>query len=304
MFEPVHAIRAASRQIVRELGVLDDRVGAMDLSMTQGHALMEIEARGCLTSGDLSDKLNLDASTVSRMVGRLMDRGLVTVLEGEDRRSKPLILTPEGKDWVTALHDFADRQVAEALALVPPEKRELMVEGMEAYAVALKKARAQREYGIRPIEARDDAVLGRIIRTVLVEHGLTGEGSAIHDPEVNTMSVTYGQPGSAYFVVERGDRIVGGAGFGPLAAGDGTVAEVRKMYFMPDARGNGMGRILLAKILDEAKTAGYRKMYLETVRHMSAARSLYESFGFRQLASPIGSTGHTACELWYGLTLT
>ncbi|AIE85311.1 bifunctional helix-turn-helix transcriptional regulator/GNAT family N-acetyltransferase [Fimbriimonas ginsengisoli] len=298
----IAAIRAASRQMVRELGMLDSRIGCLDMSGAQAHALMEIEASGSLTSGELSQRLNLDPSTISRTVARVIERGWVTADEGDDRRSKPLMLSPAGRDKLEQLHRFADGQVSEALALLTPSDQQLVVQGLETYSRALSLARRQREFTIRPIEARDDAAVARIIRTVLVAFGVTGPGSALYDPEVDSMTAAYSEPGSEYFVLERGGKVVGGAGYGPLANGDGTVAEVRKMYFLPEVRGFGMGRRMLARVLDGARGAGYREMYLETVARMTAARSLYESMGFRQLDSAQGCTGHTACEIWYGLT--
>jgi putative acetyltransferase len=303
MSDAVAQVRAASRQMVRELGVLDSQMGRLELSCAQGHALMEIESNGSLTSGELADRLNLDPSTVSRTVTKLLDRSFLAATEGDDRRSKPLILTAEGRAKLAQLHRTADGQVGEALELLSDADREAVVRGLQLYAKALGRARQQREYTIRPIETRDDAAMARIIRTVLVAFGVTGQGSAMHDPEVDSISAAYASAGSGYFVLERAGRTVGGAGFGPLANGDGTVAEVRKMYLLPDARGCGMGRRLLATVLDAARAAGYRQMYLETVPHMTAARTLYESFGFRQLDSPMGCTGHTACDIWYALDL-
>jgi len=90
---------------------------------------------------------------------------------------------------------------------------------------------------------------------------------------------------------------------GPLAGGEEGVCELRKMYFLPAARGLGAGKALLARCIEEARARGYRRMYLETLTGMDAAQRLYERFGFTKLAAPLGATGHFGCDRWYALEL-
>ena len=51
-------------------------------------------------------------------------------------------------------------------------------------------------FHVRPVEARDDAALAAIIRTVMPEFGATGAGFAINDPEVDWMHRAYSAPPS------------------------------------------------------------------------------------------------------------
>jgi putative acetyltransferase len=156
---------------------------------------------------------------------------------------------------------------------------------------------------IRPIEPIDDPQVRALIHTVMPEFGASGPGFAIHDPEVEAMSAAYPPPRARYWVVVRDGRVVGGAGFAPLIGGDPEVCELRKMYFLPEVRGLGVGAALLKLALEGARAAGYRTCYLETLEHMSRARRLYEGFGFRPLAAPMGATGHFGCDAWYALDL-
>src|SRR5579862_5022649 len=102
-------------------------------------------------------------------------------------------------------------------------------------------------FTIRPIEARDDAAVAAIIRTVMPEFGADGPGFAIHDAEVDTMSAAYSRPRHAYFVIERDGVVQGGAGVAPLAGGADDVCELRKMYFLPSLRGLGAGRAAMPR---------------------------------------------------------
>src|SRR6185312_3544415 len=104
-------------------------------------------------------------------------------------------------------------------------------------------------FRIRPIEPRDDAAVAAIIRSVMPEFGAGGEGFAIHDAEVDAMCAAYGKPRSAYFVLEVDDVIVGGGGVAPLEHGEHGVCELRKMYFLPEARGLGAGHAMITRCL-------------------------------------------------------
>ena len=158
-------------------------------------------------------------------------------------------------------------------------------------------------WNIRPIEAGDDAAMASVIRTVMPEFGACGDGFAINDPEVDWMSRAYAQPRSAYFVLEHGGVVVGGGGMAPLEGGDADTCELRKMYFLAEARGLGAGSAMMARCLEAARAAGFRRCYLETLAGMDAAMRLYERSGFRRIPGPMGATGHGGCNTFYLLAL-
>ena len=152
---------------------------------------------------------------------------------------------------------------------------------------------------IRPIHPEDDAAMALIIRTVMPEFGAGGSGFAINDPEVDWMSQAYAEPRHAYFVVERDGGVLGGGGIAPLVGGGPDTCELRKMYFLPQARGLGAGGLMMTRCLDAAREAGFRQCYLETLTGMDAAMRLYERTGFRPIDQPMGATGHGGCNTFY-----
>lgn len=159
-------------------------------------------------------------------------------------------------------------------------------------------------YDLRPIIEQDDLQVAQVIRTVMPEFGADGPGFAIHDPEVNAMTLAYDRPRASFFVVTRLGRVVGGAGVAPLDGGPPDTCELRKMYFLPEARGLGLGRVMLQRCLQRARAIGYRYCYLETLERMSEARRLYEASGFVRIDGPRGDTGHPSCDTFYQLDLT
>jgi putative acetyltransferase len=154
-------------------------------------------------------------------------------------------------------------------------------------------------FELRLARSPDDAAIAAIIRTVMPAFGACGSGFALDDPEVDAMSAAYRRSRAAYFVVESAGQIVGGAGIAPLDGGAFRTCELRKMYFLPQARGRGVGARLLARCLAVARGFGYGACYLETLTGMDDAQKLYRRAGFRPLPGPLGATGHHGCDRHY-----
>lgn len=57
-------------------------------------------------------------------------------------------------------------------------------------------------------------------------------------------------------------------------------AEIKRMYVVPEARGRGLSRIVLAILEDDALAAGRTRMVLETGTAQPEAIALYESSGY------------------------
>ena len=148
---------------------------------------------------------------------------------------------------------------------------------------------------IRKITKADNQAVGNLVQAVLMEMGAPKVGTAYADPFLFDLFSVYNEPKSVYYVIENQNRIVGGAGIGPL---EDDVCELQKMYFLPETRGLGLGTKLMQICLDDAKSFGYQSCYLETMHYMSDAQKLYRKVGFENIDSPMGNTGHTSCPVW------
>ena len=300
MFEELQPVRSAARDLVRELGFLQARDAATGVSHSHCHALIEIETRGSLPQFELAGLLRLTKSTTSRIVAELEERGWVKARSStSDARARVLTLTPAGRTKVGLVHREANARVSLALGALTPDQRRMVLEGLQLYARALSHSRRRAAYVIRPMKASDREAVAALIRTVMPEFGAKGPGYAINDPEVDDMFAAYRGPRSAYWVVTRGEELVGGGGFAPLANAESDICELRKMYFYPEARGVGLGQELLTMCLDGARRAKFVRMYLETLARMEKARALYEKNGFSRLDRPMGDTGHFGCDAFY-----
>ncbi len=76
---------------------------------------------------------------------------------------------------------------------------------------------------------------------------------------------------------------------------------MKRLYVRPTARGRGVGRLLTRAILNEARVIKYKRVFLDTLPSMSAARALYHSFGFTEVPpychNPIPGASYRALEL-------
>ena len=53
------------------------------------------------------------------------------------------------------------------------------------------------------------------------------------------------------------------------------------MYFVKSVRGHGLGKHILERAIEQAKSLGFRKIILETASVLEAANHLYVKYGFR-----------------------
>jgi putative acetyltransferase len=60
--------------------------------------------------------------------------------------------------------------------------------------------------------------------------------------------------------------------------------EAKRLYVRPRYRGQGLGRALLDQLVKEARGAGYREMFGDTLKSMTSALQMYWQIGFSEVA--------------------
>jgi putative acetyltransferase len=154
------------------------------------------------------------------------------------------------------------------------------------------------DFLIREIQPKDNAQMADIVREVLIEMGVPTKGSAYEDKALNDLHAAYQKPKAVYFVLEHNGSVVGGGGVSQLDNFEGNTCELQKMYFLPIARGKGLGSQMITQCLEKAKEFGFEECYLETFPSMTAAQKLYQKNGFTYIDAPKGNTCHHACDVW------
>lgn len=86
---------------------------------------------------------------------------------------------------------------------------------------------------------------------------------------------------------------LGVVAFRPLTPG---IAEMRRLFVSPDARGLGIGRALVEAALRQAATCGHRTLRLSTLpAEMPVADALYRALGFRVIPPYEGAARDASC---------
>jgi putative acetyltransferase len=116
---------------------------------------------------------------------------------------------------------------------------------------------------------------------VLVEYGLKPDPDAT-DSDLQDIEGIYLRRGGMFEIVETVDgTLLGTVGLYPV---NEETCELRKMYFVHEARGKGLGRHVLEHAVASARLLGFRRITLETASVLEQAIRLYTRFGFRPLA--------------------
>ena len=96
--------------------------------------------------------------------------------------------------------------------------------------------------------------------------------------ELEHLPTEYATPTGAFILAEDDGQYLACIAVRQFAAG---VGEIKRLYVAPAARGRGLGRVLVERIIAEAKQLGYRGLLLDTLPFMKEAQSLYLSMGFK-----------------------
>jgi putative acetyltransferase len=135
---------------------------------------------------------------------------------------------------------------------------------------------------IRSANNNDQGRIIALVFNVLREHGLSPDPETT-DFDLDDIQTNYFQRGGLFEVIEDHDaNLLGSVGIYPI---DEATCELRKMYFIKQARGHGLGKYILHRTINHAKALGFKRMVLETSSKLEAANHLYLSFGFELMSS-------------------
>jgi putative acetyltransferase len=150
---------------------------------------------------------------------------------------------------------------------------------------------------IREATTADATAIRAVVGETLAEFGFPLESGGT-DADLDDVPTGYQQRGGAFrVIVDDAGQVVGCGGLYPMEAG---VVELRKMYFRPSIRGQGLGRRLLHDLVDEARRRNFSRIELETASNLSAAIALYQSEGFVETDGPKHSC---RCDRTFALEL-
>ena len=129
------ATLVASRALVaiaaRSMAELDD------VTIAQYRALVVLGSEGPQTAGELAGALRVHPSTLTRMVDRLVKKGLADrVADSEDRRTVRVTLTKDGNDLLDEVMASRRRELAVVLRRIPANQHRMLIDVFEQFAEA------------------------------------------------------------------------------------------------------------------------------------------------------------------------
>ena len=156
----IDKIRSAARHMVRELGFMQKGLAGTELSPSAVHTIIELGYSTVTNASGLGALLHLEKSSVSRLVQKLQNEGLIEVRsDTTDKRSRVLSLTQDGTTLLGEIEGFARRQLRSALDLLSASDVAQIETGLVLFAKALSaenrpdldaKTNVEVHHGYRP----------------------------------------------------------------------------------------------------------------------------------------------------------
>lgn len=299
--EHVRAFNRRWTEVVRLLdrGLTDDT----NLSPTEARVVCELHQRERSQQRQVRNRLDIDASFLTRVVRRLADRGLLdTIPSVGDGRAVDLTLTPAGRTVAVELTLRARDQIDVVLGELSDDQRASAIEAMSVLRHLIAPPRHEHtddrhsDIVIRPHRPGDLGwIAGRNGAVYADEFGWGNGYEALCAEIVAEFDRTFDPTCERAFVVEV-DGARAGCALLIRRRGDATPdgqAQIRLVLVERWARGLGLGRRLVDECLDFARAAGYASIMLWTNDVLVAARRIYERAGFELVEeTPHHSFGH------------
>ena len=118
------------------------------------------------------------------------------------------------------------------------------------------------------------------------------------DAELERLPDIYGPPAGVLLLARDAGDFAGCVGVRHWSE---FSCEIKRLYVRAGARGSGLGRALVRAAIGHAERIGYRRMLLDTLPDMRAARALYSALGFRHCEAyrhnPIAGSAYMALDL-------
>lgn len=100
------------------------------------------------------------------------------------------------------------------------------------------------------------------------------------EQELAELPGRYAPPSGRLLLAVSDERLAGCIALRQIGEG---LCEMKRLYVRPNFRGEGIGRQLTTRLIDEARAIGYERMLLDTLpAKMKAASAAYRSLGFTE----------------------
>lgn len=124
-----------------------------------------------------------------------------------------------------------------------------------------------------------------IQRVAKAEFGISVDTDETLNGFMSDLNV-FDPPGGRIILAKCNDEFVG---IGCLKQLSAEIGEIKRMFVSPNYRRKGLGKEILEKLIEDARSIGYAKLRLDSPKPFSAAHRLYERNGFHYIDAYEGS---------------
>jgi ribosomal protein S18 acetylase RimI-like enzyme len=98
--------------------------------------------------------------------------------------------------------------------------------------------------------------------------------------ELNNFPKKYEEPEGTFIIAKENNKIIGCIGIKKI---ENKICEMKRLFVNDNYKGKGIGKRLVAIIINEAKLRNYEKMRLDTLNTMETALNIYYKNGFYKI---------------------
>ncbi len=281
----VAAVRAFNRFYTRKLGVLDQHLGKSPFSLSEARVLYELAHRDELAAKQIGNELGLDPGYLSRIVQGFEEKGLITRKPlPADRRQYQLNLTAKGRQTYAKLNLSSQNEVAAMLAQLSAEDATRLTQAMATIEAVLEQRRTQPAAVMLRSHRVGD--MGWVISKQAAAYAADYNWDISYEALVAEICAqfikNYDSAREHCWIAEVGGEPVGSVF---LVKATNEIAKLRLLQVEKKARGLGVGRALVERCIQGARERGYSRMTLWTQSILVAARGIYQSAGFKLVAT-------------------
>jgi DNA-binding MarR family transcriptional regulator/GNAT superfamily N-acetyltransferase len=291
MSDAVSYVRQFNRTWTEVLGLLDRGLLETEFSLVEARVVFELASQDRTDRQELRDRLGIDNSFLSRVLRRLVGRGVVATTPADtDGRALVLSLTAAGRRAADDLNARSDTQIRALLRPLSDDERHQLVEAMTVTAALTRPGTGARTVTVRHIHPGDLGwVIGRHGAVYADEYGWDADFEALVAEIVVDHHRNLTPRERAWIAEVDGAR----AGCIFCCERDADTAQLRILLVERWARGLGIGTRLVEECIEFARGAGYTTMMLWTNDVLTSARRIYEAAGFTLVdTEPHHSFGH------------
>lgn len=276
--QDVATLRAFNRTYTTRLGLLDARLDQSPFTLSEARILYEVAKRAQPTAAEIARTLCLDPAQMSRTLKRFAERGLIATEENPSHgRLQLLSLTDVGKAAFAALEQNTRSAVGALLDGLPRVRRKRLIAAAKTIT-RLFDDPAETPI-LRPLRPGDlGLVTARQAILYAEEYGWNRDYEVLVARILADFHAGFDPARDDAWIAEMHDRMVGSIFL--VHDEEPGVGKLRLLYVEPEARGAGVGRMLVDACIRRARELDYIRLDLWTNSVLSAARRIYERAGF------------------------